>query len=193
MFVVADCVAFGYRKLRLGPDSGHRACCPARVRELTGVFVAGGFGQAILSDVSVLQKTDADDRYRIDDGLATVTALSQLLTLYNKAVDDADNDAQWPHNLVEIFESGIPVNFVAYERDEVLLRRLWNVSKHSEDNNKHRQSGVYDCMKTASDYLSQHGDAAVKDHTHHALSTRAENWAIMYLHLTTHYTDISVY
>ena len=69
MFDVADCVAFGYRKLRLGPDSGHRACCPARVRALTDVFVAGGFGQTILSDVSVLQKTDADDCYPIDDGL----------------------------------------------------------------------------------------------------------------------------
>ena len=71
------------------------------MRALTDVFVAGGFGQTILSDVSVLQKTDADDCYLIDDGLATVTALSQLLTLYNKAVDDADNDFQWPHNLVE--------------------------------------------------------------------------------------------
>ena len=67
------------------------------MRALTDVFVAGGFGQTILSDVSVLQKTDADDCYLIDDGLATVTALSQLLTLYNKAVDDADNDFQWPH------------------------------------------------------------------------------------------------
>ena len=175
MFDEAHCVAFGYRKLRLGPDSGHRACCPARVRALTDVFVAGGFGQTILSDVSVLQKTDADDCYLIDDGLATVTALSQLLTLYNKAVDDADNDFQWPHNLVEIFESGIPVNFLAYEGDEGLLRRLWSVSKHSEETNKHRQSGVYDCMKTASDYMNQYGDAAVKDHTHNAMSTRAEN------------------
>ncbi len=32
-------------------------------------------------------------------------------------------------------------------------------------NTKHRQSGVYGCRKTASDYLSQYGDAAAKDHT----------------------------
>ncbi len=106
------------------------------MRALTYVFVAGGFGQTILSDVSVLEKTDAGDCYLIDDGLATVTALSQLLTLYNKAVDDADNDFQWPRNLVHIFESGLPVKFVAYERDESLLRRLWNVRKHCEDSNK---------------------------------------------------------
>ena len=153
------------------------------------LFFAGGFGQTILSDISVLLKTDADDCFLIDDGLATVTALSQLRTLYDKA----EEDAEWPHSLAEIFESGVPVKLVAYERDEVLLRRLWNVSKHSEEHNKHRQSGVYDCMKTASDYLNQYGDAAVKDHTHHALSARGENYANMYLHLTTHYTGIRVY
>ena len=49
----------------------------------------------------------------IDDGLATVTALSQLLTLYNKALDNADDNFEWPHNLVEIVESGFPVKFVA--------------------------------------------------------------------------------
>ena len=169
-----DCVAFGYRKLRLGPDSGHRACCPSRVRALTDVFLAGGFGQTILSDVSVLQKTDADDCYLIDDGLATVTVLSQLRTVYNTALGDADDTFEWPHNPVEIFENGLPVKFVAYERDEGLLRRLWNVSKHSEENNKYRQSGVYYCMKTASDYMNQYGDAAAKDHTHNAMSSRAE-------------------
>ena len=63
LFDEADCDAFVYRMLRLGPDSGHRACGPARVHALTDVFVAGDFGQPILSDVSVFQKTDADDCY----------------------------------------------------------------------------------------------------------------------------------
>ena len=85
------------------------------MRELASAFFAGGFGQAILSDISVLLRTDADDCFLIDDGLATMTALSQLRTLYNKAEDDAE----WPHNLAEIFESGVPVKFVAYERGEV--------------------------------------------------------------------------
>ncbi len=163
------------------------------MRALTDVFVAGGFGQTILSDVSVLQKTDADDCYFIDDGLATVRALSQLLTLYNKAVDDADENFESPQNLVQIFESGIPVKFVAYERDEALLRRLWNVSKHCEDNNKYRQSGVYDCMETAVEYIDQYGDAALKDHTQIAMSTRADNLASMDLHRPTHYEYTSAY
>jgi len=79
--------------------------------------------------------------------------------------DDAFPD-NWPNNITEIFANGLKDHrFHKYPDDSMHVRRLWNSSKHSEQNNTYRQTTLVDCVKSAEDYITVHGTDAVKEMT----------------------------
>ena len=145
--------------ISLGPDSGWRSTQPKRVADLKRIFREGGFSNTALSNVSLLRKTDASDQYIIDDGLASVTALKELEAEYGSDAGEF-HSVPWPANLVEIFNEGFPVTWLQYEDDSMATRRLWNLSKHDEVNNKFRKSSVKSAIETATEYKNLFGDGA---------------------------------
>jgi len=140
-------------RISQGQDSGWRTTRRTRVDELKATFRAGNFGQTALSEIQLLTKTDADDRYLVDDGLASSTALIELEDEWN---NDA-TEAEWPANLIRIFTTGLSPKWVEYSDDSLPVRKIWNMSKHDVDNNKYRQTGVRDAIDGASEWVALHG------------------------------------
>ena len=79
--------------------------------------------------------------------------------------DDAFPD-NWPKNIIDIFTNGLQDHrFHKYPDDSLHVRRLWNASKHTVENNTYRQTTLVDCVRSAEDYINVHGDDAVKEMT----------------------------
>ena len=58
-----------------GPLSGWRSSRAGRITELRDDFLAGKFQQSTFGEVCLLRKTDEDEKWIIDDGLATTSVL----------------------------------------------------------------------------------------------------------------------
>ena len=120
----------------MGPLSGWRKTRPGRLQELRDSFLGGAFQQSTFGDVCLLRKTDEDEKWIIDDGLATTTVMMELREQWVTNGGEAPNGECWPESLVEVFEHGLPVQWLVYEDDSAALRKLWNIGKHDADNNK---------------------------------------------------------
>ena len=76
--------------------------------------------------------------------------------------DERDpNGEQWQQNLVDVFEEGLPVKWLVYEDDSLALRKLWNIGKHDESNNKFDASSIAQKVDAELDALR----AAARDAT----------------------------
>ena len=131
-------------KISRGPLSGWRESRPGRKQELIDNFLAGRFKQSLFGEVCLLRKTDEDDKFIVDDGMATLGAMWFLEDKWMKNGGndptgnggEDPNDAPWHANLVEVFQNGMPVQWLEYEDDAVQIRKLWNICKHDAENNK---------------------------------------------------------
>ena len=142
---------------RKADKSGWRATRRGRVNDLRVKFLGGGFSATALGQVQLLAKTDEDDLYLIDDGRATVETLVELLDAFEENPEVDPDGNPWHDNLVEVFEKGLPVTWVRYDNDDMKTRKLWNIYKHDEDNNKFDVSTVACKVRAASDALQAAG------------------------------------
>ena len=122
--------------------SGWRIPRDRRKRELRVTFLDGLFGQSALCEVSLLKKTDEDGKNLIDDGRATVETLLELEAAFTRDPEQDPMGNPWHANLVVNFESGMPVRWVEYTNDDLQTRKVWNIAKHDEANNKFDRSSI---------------------------------------------------
>ena len=98
--------------ISLGELSGWRKTRPGRRDELRETFLGGAFQQSTFGEVCLLQKTDEDGKWIIDDGLATTQVLTDLERSWK---EDGGNDPAgepWHQNLADVFENGMPVKWL---------------------------------------------------------------------------------
>ena len=163
--------------ISMGPLSGWRKTRPGRIDELREAFLGGAFQQSTFGDVCLLRKTDEDERWIIDDGLATTTVLRDLLQAWQARPDGDPTGEPWHQNLVDVFVSGLPVKWLVYEDDGLPLRKLWNIGKHDESNNKFDASSIAQKVEAAHEALrAAAGDAMrAKTDMQHVLGDGAQS------------------
>ena len=140
-----------------GPLSGWRESRSGRKQELIGNFLAGRFKQSLFGEVCLLRKTDEDDKFVVDDGMATLGAMWFLEDKWreNGGEDPSGNGgedpngAPWHANLVEVFQNGMPVQWLEYEDDALQIRKLWNIGKHDAENNKFDATSIAQKVEAA--------------------------------------------
>ena len=123
-------------------DSGWRNVDQERVQELIAKFVGGEFGLCVGGcDVSVLEKTDAEGKFVIDDGLNTHTALVTLEERYQAG--NVDDGEEWDAKLIDVFRNGYKVKVVKYPIDHSReARKVYQAGKHNIDNNRFKITSV---------------------------------------------------
>ena len=147
--------------ISLGELSGWRKTRPGRRDELQETFLGGAFQQSTFGEVSLLQKSDEDGKWIIDDGLATTQVLADLERKWKEDGGKDPTGEPWHQNLVDVFEKGMPVKWLVYEDDTLALRKLFNIGKHDESNNKFDASSVAQKVEAAQDALrAAAGDAS---------------------------------
>ena len=79
--------------------------------------------------------------------------LCELRQLWNvdRGVDPSGE--AWHQHLVDVFEDGLPVKWFVYEHDSAALRKLWNIGRHDECNNKFDASSIAQKGEAAQDAL----------------------------------------
>jgi hypothetical protein len=146
--------------ISLGELSEWRKTRPGRRDELQETFIGGAFQQSTFGEVCLLQKTDEDGKWIIDDGLATTRVLADLERSWKEDGGKDPTGEPWHHNLVDVFEKGMPVKWLVYEDDTLALRKLFNIGKHDESNNKFDASSVAQKVEAAQDALRAAGGDA---------------------------------
>ena len=117
------------------------------------MFLNGQFGCSALCAVQLLEKTDENGLFIIDNGRTTVQTMLEIMEAFEKDPELDPNGSPWHSNLVDVFEQGLPVAWVVYEQDDPRTRKLWNIYKHDEDNNKFDTSSVSSKIRAANDSL----------------------------------------
>ena len=153
-----------------GPLSGWRESRPGRKQELIDNFLAGRFKQSLFGEVCLLRKTDEDDKFVVDDGMATLGAMWFLEDKWreNGGEDPSGNGgedpngAPWHANLVEVFKNGMPVQWLEYEDDALQIRKLWNIGKHDAENNKFDATSIAQKVEAAQEALRAAANDALR-------------------------------
>ena len=97
----------------------------------------------VLADVQVLERTDADGRYLIDDGLQISWTVTDLKIAWGTSPDIDPCGSNWDPKLIDLFENGMDVVFVQYVDDSKDSRQIWQAGRHDETNNKVRYTSLY--------------------------------------------------
>jgi hypothetical protein len=146
----------------LRPDSGWRDADPTRVEELSELFYAGQWGMNVLAGISILKTQDRDGLRIVDDGLATVSALRQMLNAFRTNGELTPSGQEWPANIVKVLTEGLPCAVHQFEEDSDLdLREAWNAGKHDEECNRFKKTAVATFIDIASKAKKKGGDWAV--------------------------------
>ena len=97
-------------KISRGPLSGWRKTRPGRIQELRDSFLGGAFQQSTFGEVCLLRKTDEDETWIIDDGLATTEVLHELCEKRSRYFDQYRlARCKWPlrmrGNMLSLYQS----------------------------------------------------------------------------------------
>lgn len=96
---------------------------------------------------------DVDGLQLLDDGFQTCKALKMMEAEY---VANADPNFLWPENVVEIFKSGLPMDFRTY--GEVYEREThiaYQTLRHDDAQNKFRPSSVWQKINVVERYAAK--------------------------------------
>ena len=121
--------------------SGWRNLDPERVTQLADEFRAGNWGVGLHRPVRLLKSFDAqsnllDNRglILVDDGLHTLSVLTTL----KKAFENNADDVVCP-KLRDMFQNGIPVDFVSYSEDSRDLRIMCQTLARDSESNSYKE------------------------------------------------------
>ena len=101
--------------------------------------------------MTVLEKTDAEGHYIIDDGIITHSALKELYADYllNAVFEPDDKEAAIDSKLLDIFTNGYKVKVVKYPQDDSRdARVVYQAGKHNVDNNRYKITSVSIIIET---------------------------------------------
>ena len=157
--------------------SGWRLLDVRRVKEIRGELLAGRWRQNVGGNISILDKTDPDENYIIDDGLQTAYCLKDELFPAWEADKSMDPEEKpWDPKLVELFTDGVSVDVVEYKDDSRESRIEVQADRHDETSNKFRFTAVYTLAQVATNAIKRHGSrVAAQKHLTSKLGSSKES------------------
>ena len=98
----------------------------------------------VLAGIQIVEATDPDGRFIIDDGRHIASTLRDLFVNWQSSKDIDANGNEWDPKLLDIFERGLTVHKVKYEDDTNRdYRQIWQAARHDESNNKVRYTSIF--------------------------------------------------
>ena len=98
----------------------------------------------VLAGIQIVEATDPDGRFIIDDGRHIAYTLRDLFVNWQSSKDIDANGNEWDPKLLDIFERGLTVHKVKYEDDTNRdYRQIWQSARHVESNDNVRYTSIF--------------------------------------------------